>query len=432
MFCRKCGAEISDSALSCPVCGTPVVSRTPKDGTRREATEAMRAAAQKARSEAGKTPASVIRRRRIIALVCALALLTAGIVIFIGNIPNIKYSRLMKNAAQALESGNDVEAAGELRKALELRPDSEEAETQLYAIWNNAMDETVALTEEDKYDEALVRGRTLAKIDPSREEFNRAALLVIYRGWASMLAQNGDAEGLAQLYAEAEADLKKAEIDTIRESADRTVSLLDCIARADAAALKFIDACSSDDTGYMYNVFLQLEKLESEYIELGGSYPYTFRDGDSGKGVVFRRNEGIVQAAAGNVSEDGELYGDVTVWYITEMGSTSQFICNYRSSWDSGAPNGETQLTEMGYSVEDTSDDIAISGKLSWGLWDGEVYRTPNGEPTFTLTYTKGMVKVLQKLEKDQNIVGYSSDGTRMIMFTDASVSSPHGVDYLG
>ena len=163
MFCRKCGAEISDSALSCPVCGTPVVSRTPKDGTRREATEAMRAAAQKARSEAGKTPASVIRRRRIIALVCALAVLTAGIVIFIGNIPNIKYSRLMKNAAQALESGNDVEAAGELRKALELRPDSEEAETQLYAIWNNAMDETVALTEEDKYDEALVRGRRLQR-----------------------------------------------------------------------------------------------------------------------------------------------------------------------------------------------------------------------------------------------------------------------------
>jgi hypothetical protein len=42
------------------------------------------------------------------------------------------------------------------------------------------------------------------------------------------------------------------------------------------------------------------------------------------------------------------------------------------------------------------------------------------------------MVKVLQKLGDDQNIVGYSDDGSRMIMYTDASVSSPHGVDYLG
>ena len=432
MFCRKCGAEISDSAVSCPVCGTPVVSRAPKDGTRAAATEAMRAAARKARADAGKTPAAVIRRRRIIALVCTLLVLAAGIIVLILNIPNIKYNRLMKNAAEDLENGSDVEAALKYRQALELRPDSEEAESAVYAIWDAAMDETVALTDAGSFEEALKRGRTLGQIDPDRESFNRSALLVIYRGWAAELAENSDTEGLARIYKEAESDLRKDEIESIREAADRTVSLIDVTARADAASEKFMEACRADDTNYMYSAFLSMEKLETEYIELGGAYPFTYRNSESGEGVVFRRDEGMVQICSGRIGDDGEPYGEVTVWYITEMNTTSQFICTYRSSWDSGAPHGETHLTEMGYSVEDTTDDIAITGRLAWGLWDGEMYRTPHGEPTFTLTYNNGMVKVLQKLADDQNIVGYSDDGSRMIMYTDASVSSPHGVDYLG
>ena len=432
MFCRKCGAEIDDSARSCPVCGTPVIRITPKDGTRAAATEAMRAAARKARAEAGKTPASVIRRRRIIALVCALLVLAAGTVILISNIPNIKYSRLMKNAAADLENGNDVEAALKLRAALELKPDSEEAEAALYDIWDRAMDETVALTDAGEFEKALARGRDLKQIDPSREAFNRSALLVIYRGWAAVLAENSDTEGLARIYKEAESDLKKDEIESIRSAADRTVSLIDCTARADAVSMKFLEALRADDTNYMYSSFIQLEKLEAEYIELGGSYPYTYRDSESGTGTVFRRQDGMVQICAGTIGDDGEPYGEVTVWYVTDIGGLNQFICTYRSSWDSGAPNGETHLTEMGYSLEDTSDDVAITGRLAWGLWDGEVYRTPHGEPTFTLTYSNGMVKVLQKLGADQNIVGYSDDGSRMIMYTDATVSAPHGVDYLG
>ena len=102
-----------------------------------------------------KTLGKTIKRRRIIALVSVLLILTAGALILIANIPNIKYNRLMRDAEEALASGRDVEAAQDLRKALELRPDSEEAETELYSIWNAAMDETVALTEAGRYEQAL-------------------------------------------------------------------------------------------------------------------------------------------------------------------------------------------------------------------------------------------------------------------------------------
>ncbi|MBQ1358666.1 MAG: hypothetical protein IIY63_05595 [Oscillospiraceae bacterium] len=371
--------------------------------------------------------------RRIHAALIAVLLLfcVAGAGLFWYMLPSNRAGRLISRAAAHQKAMELIEAASDYREALRIMPESEEAQQGLYLLWSGEVTQIMELVDEERFREALDRARCLPQIDPERETMNHSALTVIYRQWAVSLAGNGDPGELDRLLADAASDLSAEEISDIRQSVRDILKYISLLRELDEESEGIIELSESGRAEDVFGRMTEFARKAEEAFELGGTNPYCFRAEGSDKGLALYLFQGDVQTVVGEIDEDGVPDGEATIYYAELQGEEGQYLYTYSCEWKNGRPNGYCIYRELGYDAEDASDDTEIKGNLVNGLWDGETAETYLDGETYYITYKNGIVEVISKDGPDSNVVGYNRDGTRMITFTDAAVSTELGVPFI-
>jgi|GEM_PF-2321707 len=453
MYCRNCGAVIADDAAVCPVCGTEVAQApdpapeagvTAQDGgpgslpsqTGAEEREGAPAEELPGTVPQPEAPDSAEEKKDgssnlpvIISVALIGILLCAGIFLYWYNIPANRADRIMEKASLLYEEGDYAGAAEKCREALELVPDQEEAGELIYSIWDRMLDESMSLSDSGKYREALEAAKLLQDIYPEQETMNSSAVEAVYSQWADALAAQDDKDGLEELFSMAGRDISEAALAVIRERTDAALKLNAGRRVLDGLLSEAVACYSRGEAAGVLALAPELLEQSRTFLELGGSLPYVYTDAESGVSAGFCTAEGnCVQITVGEHGDRGVPQGAGTVYVADQIGGNNQLYMYYTVTWENGAPNGGTEYHELGYEYEDDSDFIVMRGNVKNGLWDGKVEEEFWDGETYYLNFDEGEVEVISRNGTDKNVVGYNSDGTKMLLWSDASAAGLHGL----
>ncbi len=381
------------------------------------------------KSDAGSRSAGTAGRT---AAVITALLAAAALIFFLCyyNLPSNRYKRVMKAAAGYLNEQETVLAAEFYRKALELMPGSEEAEGALYGIWSRALDEIMELADRGSFKDALLQARKLPQIDPERSVMNRSAIAVIYKQWVCALAESNDAEGIRKLLSDASEDLSGEEIEQVRQEASRAEEYYRILRMLNEKAEEII---LLDREGNISEVFAKipaLAEMTDRYIDLGGNAPFIFghKEGEQ-LGYFFSGLDVFV--VIGKLERTGIAEGEATAYYVECLGTEDEYLYRYTSDWRDGRPNGYCEYSEMSGGMTENRAGITMTGVLSGGDWDGEVEETYTDGETYTITFVKGYVEIIEKEDADLNLVGYNKGGNKKRYYSDQEASHEYGVPYM-
>ena len=372
----------------------------------------------------------------ILAALLAVVLI-AGLFLVYWNLPNTKFGRYTKQAAEAYGNGDYDTATDLYNKALEIHPDDIDTQNALVDMYNEVQDEAVGALEEMRYEDAIAGVHLMQKISPSDAENNEYAMFDIFYTWIYDEAEKGNFDALQSILDRAGTELTpeyseelNIEVANIREK----ISLEEQFRTAASAIL---DCNASKDFKGVYDQIEGILDSMKRYTDLGGSLPYVLTDSEkSGVELNYDAGRDAAQAYVGGLIDGYLKSGHADTYYIEKVSSSPGYEYFSADEWFAGRPNGKfTEITFNGEPGTPTDDNCAeVNGVLKDGKYDGEITNRRSGGKTYYMQFENGTVKVLDTIDPNGdpgNVVGYTSDKNGWITFKDSGLTGSYGVRYI-
>lgn len=372
----------------------------------------------------------------ILAALLAVVLI-AGLFLVYWNLPNTKFGRYTKQAAEAYGNGDYVTATDLYNKALEIHPDDIDTQNALVNMYNEVQNEAVGALEEMRYEDAIADVHLMQKISPSDAENNEYAMFDIFYTWINDEAEKGNFDTLQSILDRAGTELApeyseelNIEVANIREK----ISLEEQFRTAASAIL---DCNTSKDFEGVYDQIEGILDSMKRYTDLGGELPYVLPDSEnSGVELNYDAGRDAAQAYIGGLIDGYLKSGSADTYYIEKISSSPSYEYFTADGWFAGRPNGNfTEITFNGEPGTPTTENCAeVSGVIKDGKYDGEITNRRSSGSTFYMQFDYGTVKVLDTVDPNGdpgNVVGYTSDKNSWITFKDSGLTGSYGVRYI-
>lgn len=386
MFCGECGNQIPEGANHCPECGTPVQMQPaaqvntepqPQPYVQQEpqpqpyvqpepqpyAQAVPPAYVQPEKKQGKKTPVLI----GVIAAVC-IAVIAIGVFVITKALPAARLKKQIDNGNQALADGDYALAEESFLQALEMDPESADAQSGLETAY---LDQAGALLKKKQYDKAIPVYQKLLDRSPKNNKAKKGITDAV-TAQVDVLIENGDLDDALQLINHSVDEYKLKDLDAKKDGT---------LAGAEEVMTALYSAMEAGD----YDSILELDDSpEANAIgeALSGTGRTNFLYSPSAAGSkISGKGAGLYLV----VDEAGEshgyylYYGDlkngsregsgISIWKKTDGGYEY-----YDGAFANDKPNGAGK-TILVYPDEVT---VTVETQYTDGLEDGDVTVTYN------------------------------------------------------
>ena len=372
----------------------------------------------------------------ILAALLAVVLI-AGLFLVYWNLPNTKFGRYTKQAAEAYGNGDYDTATDLYNKALEIHPDDIDTQNALVDMYNEVQDEAVGALEEMRYEDAIAGVHLMQKISPSDAENNEYAMFDIFYTWIYDEAEKGNFDALQSILDRAGTELTPEYSEELNIDVANIREKISLEEQFRTAASAILDCNANKDFKGVYDQIEGILDSMKRYTDLGGELPYVLTDSEkSGVELNYDAGRDAAQAYIGGLIDGYLKSGQADTYYIEKVSSSPSYEYFTADGWFAGRPNGNfTEITFNGEPGTPTTENCAeVSGVIKDGKYDGEITNRRSSGSTFYMQFDRGTVKVLDTVDPNGdpgNVVGYTSDKNSWITFKDSGLTGSYGVRYI-